>query len=598
MKTFFFVFCIFFLSKTLLSQFLLEHKFSNITSDRIDYLMSEAENYYAKQQLDSAVFLYQEAFYLAQKSKLDEKRSLILKEIGIIYEIQGNYSKALEYLFAALNISTVKKFTDIEAAININIGIVYFNLKKTDKAIEYYNRAVILSEHINDTVLLIKAYNNLGNVYMSIWQDWDKAEKYFNRSVELSGMIGFEEAIVVGLNNLCQVYMNSDRIEKAFEVNAQMIEIVPENPFVFYNLGNLYRQNNDNVKALESFDKSLMLSTNHKELTQILLNDIAEIYVEIGEFEKAIAYYEKYYLLNDSIHSLEQLRQSEEIEAKYQNLKKEKEIAELNNQSLKNERTKNIMTLLSIIMGLLAFILIILIRSWKKTTDQKLNRVENEKALIAILATLEGEEKERKRLATELHDGLGGMLSAIKLALNENCIKGSNKERILQDLLQNSILELRRISNALLPETLLNYGLKPALETYCNSFISYGSNLVLQFSNYGSEKRFGKQFELNVYRISQELVNNAVKHANATEINIQLIIDENRLFLSITDNGKGFDSNNIISNGLGMKSIKHRTEIYGGRFEINSTIDKGTEAIIEFDNLNNNSIVYDKAFNN
>lgn len=561
------------------------HEFRSRDYNSILHFNKLAENYLDNNQTDSALYYYEQSYLLAKENNLYEEMCFTLKQAGIICEINGNYSKSLEYLFKADEIAEENNLIELKASILINIGIVYFNLQKPDEAINQYNQAFEISKITADTILMVKALNNLGNAYMTLLLDWNKSENYFNRSIELAEKIGFDDAVMVGLNNLCQIYMNSNRNEMASKTAIKMLERYPENPYIYYNLANLYNQNNETIKAIEFYQKAIELSTNEPELKQVLLKDLSNIEYESGNFKKSLDYFRDYSILRDSLHSIEQTKYILELETKYQTLKKEKEIAELKNASLKAKRINNLYFFSIIILLLITAFLIFIINYRKTLTKHKISTLENEKTIIATNAALKGEEKERERIARELHDGLGGLLSAAKLNLENN----ETNEKI-KDMINISITELKRISNALLPETLLKMGLTHAICSFCKAFSGY-TNLKIECSTYGSDNRYNSVFELSVYRITQEIVNNAIKHSKCTSITIEIIQDESRLFIAIADDGIGFDPNLLKNNnGMGLQNIKKRVEVYSGRVEFNNIKPHGTEVIIEFTDTNDNLI--------
>jgi signal transduction histidine kinase/predicted negative regulator of RcsB-dependent stress response len=520
-----------------------------------------------------------------------------------LYDLKGEYPKALEFLFKALSIAEENDFVKLEGVININIGIVYFNLKNSDKAILHYNTALQIGEAEQDTMLLIKALNNLGNATMTLLNDPIGAELYFNKSVEFSDKINFETAYMIGLNNLCQIYMNTGRESKALETTKQMLDLSPENAFIYYNLGNLYRQKKETQNAIMAYERSLKYGVYELELQQVLLKDMSDIYAEMNDFKTSMDYYKSYITLKDSLHSNDQAKYVLELEARYKNLKKEKEISELKTLNLKSKRFYTVLISSGIILLLILSLIILIIYNKRIVASQRIRALENEKVMIAASATLSGEEKERARLSRELHDGLGGILSGVKLslanAIENKGLSSDNRPDNLEksyEMVVDSISEMRRISNALLPETLLNLGLNTAIKSYCSTFKGNSNELEINYSFFGDEIRFGRFFELAVYRLAQEIINNSVKHSGASSINIQLVIDKNRLFLGIIDNGKGFDIAAAgKSGGMGLTNLKHRAGVYGGRVEIYSEPNVGTEVIAEFDNLEDNKAVYDKS---
>lgn len=217
--------------------------------------------------------------------------------------------------------------------------------------------------------------------------------------------------------------------------------------------------------------------------------------------------------------------------------------------------------------------------------EQKIKQLENEKQLIATQAVLDGETAERSRLARDLHDGLGGMLSVVKLNLKEIGYDSMSEKQDVSrfdkalDLLDQSVEELRRVAHHLMPDTLIRYGLRTSIEDFCNSIP------IAHFQYLGSKERLDERLETVLYRCTHELVNNAVKYAEATAINVQLMIDENLVSLTVRDNGKGFSPNQVTS-GSGLDNIRTRVSAYSGKMTIHSAPGKGTEISIEIENAN------------
>jgi signal transduction histidine kinase len=222
----------------------------------------------------------------------------------------------------------------------------------------------------------------------------------------------------------------------------------------------------------------------------------------------------------------------------------------------------------------------------------QIKQSKKKKQLIALQALLEGETSERSRIARDLHDGLGGLLSIIKLNLNDKSNFNSstwtptseNAETNRYDdtikMVDRAIGELRRIAHHMMPESLLRYGLKISVEDFCHT-IPYA-----HFQYYGSEERLNRQLEVMLYRCTFELVNNAVKYAAATDIHVQLIIDNGLASLTVHDNGVGFDPLKDTI-GAGLKIIRNIVSAFNGKIFIKSSPEEGTEISIEIENTNN-----------
>ena len=211
---------------------------------------------------------------------------------------------------------------------------------------------------------------------------------------------------------------------------------------------------------------------------------------------------------------------------------------------------------------------------------QHIKQLEQEQQLIATQAVLDGETAERSRMARDLHDNLGGLLSVVKLNLKhmENYsamdIQDINRFNRAFDMLDQSIDELRRVAHHMMPESLIRYGLRVSLDDFCRAIP--GAN----FQYVGEDTRLDSRLEAIIYHCAYELVNNAVKHAHATTINIQLMIDEGLISLSIHDNGTGYNPSEFTI-GTRLEKIHHRLSAHNGKMTIYSTPDSGTEISIE-----------------
>ena len=222
-------------------------------------------------------------------------------------------------------------------------------------------------------------------------------------------------------------------------------------------------------------------------------------------------------------------------------------------------------------------------------TIENVTRMKEMEA-VALNSMLEGQEQERKRIAKEIHDGLGPMLSVIKLNLESirTDIRDSGQNTVLKKIKTTSGLidavaaDMRNISKRLMPKVLVDFGLSAALENLCQH-VADSFKLKVNFYKSGFTKRFDDSIELGLYRIGQELIHNAIKHANATMLNVQLIEHPESIILMIEDNGKGFDeqAKNPKNRGLGLINIESRAKALGGDFFIDSAEGKGVTATVE-----------------
>ena len=216
-----------------------------------------------------------------------------------------------------------------------------------------------------------------------------------------------------------------------------------------------------------------------------------------------------------------------------------------------------------------------------------MREMEKEKKLEAAESVMKGQENERSRLARDLHDGVGGLLSGVKLSMSN--MKGSvwlSEENVMSfnnviAQLDQSIAELRRVSHNMMPEALIKFGLKEALENYCEN-LNLSGNMHVNLQTHGLEKRMDQNTEIVIYRIIQELLNNVIKHAEARSVLIQLFREGDRFNLTVEDDGKGFDAKpDELQSGAGLANIRARAEYLNGTVDIISTKGEGTSVNIE-----------------
>lgn len=216
--------------------------------------------------------------------------------------------------------------------------------------------------------------------------------------------------------------------------------------------------------------------------------------------------------------------------------------------------------------------------------ELELSKVKAEQQEEILRNTISAQEKERKRIARDLHDEVGAMLSVVKLNVGQIEKKpDSEKAKTLaadtKSYLDEVILQVRRISRDLLPPSLEKLGLCIAIQQLA-SWANKSGNTKIEYWNGGEAVRFDIKKELAVFRIVQELLNNAIKHADATQININTRFSNSTLALLVTDNGKGFVLDQKLDTGLGLKNLESRSKIVKAKFKLKSKPDKGTVAIV------------------
>jgi signal transduction histidine kinase len=324
----------------------------------------------------------------------------------------------------------------------------------------------------------------------------------------------------------------------------------------------------------------------------------ANLYLELGKACNGIAHFkdatEYYRLANDAKDSIIQKNLSKRIyglEEKYEVAKRDKEIAQ--SQLLISRQQVALIRRNIWIISLLAFTALSGIGLFfylhnRQNIQRQLQRQSLEAATWQ--ATLEGEEKERGRIARELHDNIGGSLSSLKMWFGSIRERHSNLEQEEEydealSLLDCTLDQVRRTAHSLMPELLLHEGLINAVRIFCD-YMQKASGIKIDYQYFGYVGDLDKNLELTLYRMIQELVQNVVKHAEASHILLQLSCHETLLSITVEDNGKGMNPAMIAEkDGLGLKSIQRTIANLRGHFDVQSEPGNGTTIDIDIDLL-------------
>ena len=310
--------------------------------------------------------------------------------------------------------------------------------------------------------------------------------------------------------------------------------------------------------------------------------------------------------LNDLVLSDKILKNTQEIEGRYSLNEKEAEINSLNAEEKINSlvlyqhrTTDRILIAILIAFAIIGFLFYSNSKHKKKLLlseaalhEQKIIELEKEKQLLATRSVLLGQEEERKRVAKDLHDGLGGILSVAKYSFNnmKQDLANSPENEIAfnksMGFLNKSIQELRRVAKNMMPEALVEFGLDTALKDYCNSITNNGSLQIIYQSFEVTDDSVSPSIATIIYRIIQELINNILKHSNATKAVVQLVKRTDALSITVEDNGKGFDIKILNdSTGIGYLNLQNRVSYLEGTLDIQTAIGNGTFVSIEIPNI-------------
>lgn len=583
-----------------------------------------------------------EALELSRKINYKKGEAAALFALGGAYMDYFDLDKADEYLDQGLAvIDAVVKKNESKANLKLWLRGNYFKAVnfsyrgEVAKEIEWTDKVIPVAQKINDLDFLTNVYTNLGILKMNLGQYKDsysslKKSEQVNKTLKSPKRSIFTNLmfsqLLSEMDSITQMKPYLDNAKKFLEIDPNALDWQ-----LYYMLNGQYFSGlNQYENAIASLDKAKAIIKEQKMNQELflLLQRYAFVSEKHGDYPAAISYmtefintaiekkkyrnifqgyykrsqyeaaqdnYKNAYLdyvkaidIYDSLETVTNLKNIKELEIKYSTIENEKEILSLN---IKNEQKKSQMYFL---LGLTTTLALVLFggyyiynqrlrkaRKKEHLQDAEMNLLKQEQQNKIFSAMIEGQEKERKRLAIDLHDGLGGRLSGISLNLSK-LDKDEPKEypkqqlqKVMKDL-GDALTELRSIARNMMPETLVKFGLEAALKDYCSSMTGSETKVMLQF--YGDEKGMDINQQVTIYRVIQELINNAIKHAKASEVLVQYMREGNKVDITVEDNGIGFsqEKNGGLPSGMGLSNLKTRVAYLKGHLDFHSEKNEGT----------------------
>lgn len=550
------------------------------------------------QKNDSGFYYNQQALQIAKEIKDTLYIGICLINAATSLQRTGNEEEALEYLLEGqklLENTKDFKLKNYQTQVYSALQTFYTTREEHDKAIEFGKKVLSLADELGDNSSKCVGLLNL-SVSLREKKQIAEAKKYTAQAKELATAMNDTRFVAAAI--LCEASLLEKEgaygsilplVEKSLllskESGAFDMELIS-----LIGVGTCWLQFKDFAKA-EQFSKlALEMSRtqqNKKEEANVL-RLLSRIEYAKGNVNEGAAYERTAAEITTQYTNEVISFRSANLEKKYETEKKNNEILQLN----KDKKLKSLWNY--VLSGSFITLLILSVLSYRayqqkqKLQQQQIAELEKEKQLLAAEAVLKGQEEERTRLAKDLHDGLGGMLSGIKHSFNTmkgNLILTPENAQAFErsmNMLDSSIKELRMVAHNLMPESLLKFGLDTALKDFCES-ITGGGALKIAYHGFGVEGlRLESNTEITLYRVIQELVNNSIKHAQATEAIVQIEKQGSLLTITAEDNGKGFDVSILeTAKGMGWANIINRVEYLKGKLNIHSEPGRGTGVTIE-----------------
>lgn len=499
-------------------------------------------------------------------------------ELGTAYFHQADFLAAQDHFFRSLKLAEKKGDSHIIASSYNNISATYFETENYPQAIEYARKAIDAFTKLEDHKGLANAYNSLGNVYY-VQEEDSLCLHYFSASLQERIIAKDSIGLFAGYKNLGSLYFEMSDTARGIEYIKKSTRYIASKQDtakwigVYITLGQAYVYSGKLEQGKLYLDScgALLLSYHDNSKREDYYYILYHYYNKKGDYKQAMASFEQYGNYRDSIVNATKGKQLAELNVKYETEKKETE----NRQLIAEKKRVLLFSMAAIVILSLLFYLVYHNRSIR-------NRSQEEQRLNQALFT--GEQNERIRIARDLHDSVGQMLSLLKMNVSSSDQPDESTGKTLT-LIDKAIDEVRSISHNLIPED-LNFGLFPALESLADKINSSGSTrMELDIQEEIRAQNFEKQNELSIYRIVQEVVNNMVKHAQASVIQFTIRQEGQKILISIKDNGRGLDADAIEkSSGIGWKNINARVNLLAGKMKVQSERLSGTQIEISIPN--------------
>jgi signal transduction histidine kinase len=506
-------------------------------------------------------YLISLAAYEKEKNVIDQIN--VLNNVGLVYNGIGNYEKAEKTYLKSLDLIEKNNLEKEKISALVNLGSVYTNLGKPEKNKELLLEALALCEKYNNPEFEGQIQNNLGNV------------AYYEGNYA-QALVGFKAGLEIAIS----------------------VKNKHEQALCHSNIGWANLMLGNEKECFEAFEKAYALAIEIKsnEKRMMALEGLADASEHFGNYKEALVYKNQFFALKDSVLGEKAQTKIAELEALYENEKKENEIQDLKQkeelstlQIRENDLLISRLNWQRIGLTLLIFMLLLIaFFSWRFYHTKK--EREKNQALLAerergLQAVFDATEEERKRISRELHDGIGQQMSGLKLAwqnlsISAKGLTDTEKQKLkeLSEILDSTATEVRTLSHQMMPKVLESFGLVPAMDEMLEKALQLTA-LKYQFEHYNLDQRLPQRVELAVFRIAQELINNVIKHAKASFVSVQLFKNQQQLILIIEDNGTGIAKNET-GDGHGLLNIRSRLNTINGQINFETSVSAGTAATV------------------
>ena len=511
------------------------------------------------------------------------------KRLAALYFNLGKTGKSLAYYDSFFS-KCGRRYPMLHLAVKINMAEAFSKTHREEQAIKLLKEAEKECIETENDAYLMAVYQMYSAIYVD--KDPDKFKMLNRRILKLAKKLGNKSYECNALESIGLEWLNKTPKDSGFyylhlsRSMAKKHDLPSALNHIFSNLSLLHQHSKNHDSAFYYFKlcRVFLKKEDPKTFYNFWARKRAYTYYEQKEYRKAFQLSYTNTTSKDSFFSIENSRQLSELEVRYDTAEKEKEILQLKAK----QRIDRLKLIISSILGLLIFIVALFMVYYfvqKRKQDrlqakQEIEKLKNEKDLLALESVVFAQEEERQRIAKDLHDSIGALLSTARMQINK-VVSEINKLEDLQliqsteSIIMKASKEVRRVSHNMMPGLLMELGLEEALHDF---FDQMASTVKVDFSHQGIDQRFSSELEIMCYRIVQEMVHNCIKHADTDKIELSLSVNNNFLELDYKDEGKGFDPKlwDDMSN-LGLNNIRSRSNFLKGKIKLQTGMGKGTQ---------------------
>lgn len=546
-------------------------------------------------QYASAQSSLREALQFTNEKRLPQLLPLIYNNLGNAYSYMAQYDSAAYNYFLALRYKEQFHRDDMQQSPPItyiynNLSFSHFEAGNLEQAYHYLQKIKAAAGDASDTNLLANNYNNLGGYYF-MKERWDSCAFAYGKAISWAQSNRNKSILFMGYTGLGNLYDKLLQPDSSLYYYLQAYNLYQDAPVekngyntLLCNIGNLYKQKKDYANAMRFYRQVEKDPAKTPKERAFLLMSLSGFYADQGAFEKAYKLKEQYYALNDSLKSISIAVQISDLESRYELSRKSQALAESDAQLAAQQLQTQTRNLWIWILSITFLSLIIIARVWHGL-QRKRQKAEN--MILGLRSKIAGAEKERNRIAHDLHDSVNSQLAAAKsfLLAAENIypqLVGLKEFKIAKDILTDTSSEVRNVAHNLAPDILLKDGLITAISVFCDNLFA-SSGIEHHVHAAGDFEDLAPGAALHIYRIVQELCNNALKHSGAGAVTILLTHNGQKLEIVVEDNGKGLpETTGDSGRGIGLSGITDRVKMLQGVIEITTMPDKYTAFYISF----------------